>query len=58
MNVKMGRNVVLVLLVARPNKKVVAAETGVAKLSYSSVNIRSKRLFDISKLLETNRLRS
>jgi hypothetical protein len=37
MNPRMGMNVVFVRLLARENKKEVAADTGVAKFSYSSV---------------------
>jgi hypothetical protein len=36
MNPRIGRNVVLVLLLAKERRKVVAAATGVVKVSYSS----------------------
>jgi hypothetical protein len=47
MNPKIGMNVVLVRLLARENRKLVAADTGVAKLSYSSAGRVS--IFDIVK---------
>jgi hypothetical protein len=45
MNPRMGRNVILVRLLANANKKDVAADTGVEKLSYSSKGGRNNRVF-------------
>jgi hypothetical protein len=40
MKPRMGRNVALVLLPASDSRKVVAAATGVVKVSYSSVQVQ------------------